>query len=66
MPKARAELAAYQEFALPAERIVEADEATCETRAAAGPAEPSVAGRDRPIVKASPSVPIRADRYPAY
>jgi hypothetical protein len=39
--KVRGELAAYQEFASLAERIVEVNEAICEARPAAGPASPS-------------------------
>ena len=39
--KVRAELAAYQEFASLAGRIVEVNEAICEARPAAGPGAPS-------------------------
>ena len=39
--KVRGELAAYQEFASLAERIVEVNEAICEARAAAGTVSPS-------------------------
>jgi hypothetical protein len=40
--KVRGELAAYQEFASLAERIVEVNESICEARPAAGTASPSV------------------------
>jgi len=45
--KVRGELAAYQEFASLAERIVEVNEAICEARAVSGTASPSGAGGEK-------------------
>jgi hypothetical protein len=53
--KVRGELAAYQEFASLAERIVEVNEAICEARPAAGTAAPSGAeGEKRGSATPSP------------